>query len=138
MAALTVKGSSSPRRAVALARHARFEDICWLGKRLFAIGEWQAMREVVRSTDVVFLSWVTAVLHDAGIDAIVLDAYTSVMEGSINAIPRRLMVADEDFEEARRLAEAAETEASASLAAAPADDHADDGVQDGATAGHHA
>ena len=66
------------------------------------------MREVVRSTDVVFLSWLTAVLRDAGIEAVVLDAHTSVMEGSINAIPRRLMVADEDVERARRLAKEAE------------------------------
>ena len=66
------------------------------------------MQEVVRSTDVVFLSWLTAVLRDAGIEAVVLDAYTSVMEGSINAIPRRLMVADEDVEQARRLAKEAE------------------------------
>jgi hypothetical protein len=83
------------------------------------------MREVVRSTDVVFLSWLTALLRDDGIEALVLDAYTSVMEGSINAIPRRLMVADEDYERARRLAEEAEAEASAAL---PADD--DDNAAD--------
>jgi hypothetical protein len=82
------------------------------------------MREVVRSTDVVFLSWLTALLRDDGIEALVLDAYTSVMEGSINAIPRRLMVADEDYERARRLAEEAEAEAIAALPAEE-DDAAD-------------
>jgi hypothetical protein len=84
------------------------------------------MREVVRSTDVVFLSWLTALLRDAGIEAVVLDAFTSVMEGSINAIPRRLMVADEDFENARRLAVEAEREVAEGAFAEPdpADPHA--------------
>jgi hypothetical protein len=81
------------------------------------------MQEVVRSTDVVYLSWLTALLRDDGIEAVVLDAYTSVMEGSINAIPRRLMVADEDAERARRLAREAEAER---VAAPEPDGPADD------------
>ncbi len=61
------------------------------------------MKELLRTTDPVLLSWLTALLADARIEAIVLDTHTSIIEGSIGAIPRRLMVIDEDFEAARRI-----------------------------------
>lgn len=61
------------------------------------------MREVLRTTDLVRLSWLRALLAESRIEAIVLDNHTSVLEGSINAIPRRLMVVDEDFDHAIRL-----------------------------------
>jgi hypothetical protein len=61
------------------------------------------MKEVLRTNDVVFLSWVDALLADAGIDAVILDTHTSILEGSIGALPRRLMVSDEDHDAARRL-----------------------------------
>ena len=35
------------------------------------------------------------------ITAVVLDVHTSIVEGSISAIPRRLMVADADLDRAR-------------------------------------
>jgi hypothetical protein len=61
------------------------------------------------SNDPVRLSFLTALLADAGIAAVVLDAHTSAIEGSIGAIPRRLMVATEDEPRALRvLAEAGE------------------------------
>lgn len=61
------------------------------------------MREVLRTTDLVRLSWLQALLAESRIETIVLDSHTSVLEGSINAIPRRLMVVDEDFDEAVRV-----------------------------------
>ena len=61
------------------------------------------MRVVATSNDPVRLSFLTALLTDAGINAVVLDAHTSAVEGSIGAIPRRLMVADEDEERARQV-----------------------------------
>ncbi len=61
------------------------------------------MKELLRTTDPVRLSWLTALLADAGIPAIVLDTHTSILEGSISAIQRRLMVADEDLQQARRV-----------------------------------
>lgn len=68
------------------------------------------MKELLRTTDVVRLSWLTALLADAGIEAIVLDSHMSVLEGSVNAIPRRLMVGTDDHRQARRvLAEAGES-----------------------------
>ncbi len=61
------------------------------------------MRVVATSNDPVRLSFLTALLADAGIEAILLDQHTSAVEGSIGAIPRRLMVADDDYGQARRV-----------------------------------
>jgi hypothetical protein len=67
------------------------------------------MRIVATSNDAVRLSFLLALLSDAGIGAVVLDQYASVTEGSIGAIPRRLAVATEDEYRARRvLAESGE------------------------------
>jgi hypothetical protein len=61
------------------------------------------LRVLATSNDPVRLSFLTALLADAGIKAMVLDAYTSAVEGSIGAIPRRLVVAAEDEARARRV-----------------------------------
>jgi len=61
------------------------------------------MLELLRSNDPVLLSFAEALLRDAGIGAVVLDQHMSVLEGSIGALTRRLMVADEDVPSARRL-----------------------------------
>ncbi len=67
------------------------------------------MRVMATSNDPVRLSFLVALLADAGIEATVLDQHASIMDGSVNAIPRRLAVADEDERQARRvLAEAGE------------------------------
>lgn len=68
------------------------------------------MRTIARSNDWVRLNFLSALLADAGIEAVLLDAHASIMDGSIGAIPRRLAVADEDESRAWRvLAEAGET-----------------------------
>ena len=61
------------------------------------------MIELLRTNDLVQLSFLGAVLRDSGIEPIVLDQHMSVLEGSAGAIPRRLMVADEDADAARRI-----------------------------------
>ncbi|HYE49737.1 MAG TPA: DUF2007 domain-containing protein [Azospirillaceae bacterium] len=61
------------------------------------------MKLLYASNNAVELSWLVAFLGDSGIPAVVLDEHTSVVEGSIGAIPRRLMVDDDDLEEARAL-----------------------------------
>jgi hypothetical protein len=61
------------------------------------------MRVVVTSNDPVRLSFLTALLADAGIEATLLDGHTSVLEGSAGAIPRRLVVNNDDFAQASRL-----------------------------------
>ena len=63
------------------------------------------MREVLRTTNLVRLSWLQALLNQDRIESVVLDSHTSVLEGSASAIPRRLMVRDEDFNAAMRLLE---------------------------------
>ena len=66
------------------------------------------MKELLRTNDVVRLSWAQALLRDAGIDSVVLDQHTSLVEGSIGAIPRRLLVAERDHGRARALIAAEE------------------------------
>lgn len=61
------------------------------------------MKELLRTNDVVLLSFASALLRDAAIEPVVLDTHTSILEGSIGAIPRRLMVADDDYARARVL-----------------------------------
>jgi len=71
------------------------------------------MRELLRTTDVVRLSWLVALLAEAGIEAVVFDTHTSILEGSIGAIPRRLMVAADDEARARQVLRDAGEEAGA-------------------------
>jgi hypothetical protein len=67
------------------------------------------MRSVAISNDPVRLSFLGALLADAGIASMVLDQHASVMEGSVAAIQRRLVVAADDEARARQvLAEAGE------------------------------
>ena len=61
------------------------------------------MQELLRSNNLVRLSFLTALLADAGIETVIFDSHTSVAEGSISAIPRRLMVEDADYSRARRI-----------------------------------
>ncbi len=60
------------------------------------------MKEVLRTNDLVLLSYATHVLAEAGIEAHIFDAHMSAVEGSIGAFPRRLMVQDEDIAKALR------------------------------------
>ena len=67
------------------------------------------MRIVALSNDLVRLSFLSALLRDAGIGCVLLDGNVSAVEGSIGAFPRRLAVAAIDEARARQvLAEAGE------------------------------
>ena len=71
------------------------------------------MRELLRSNDLVHLSWAQAALSAAGIESVVLDDHVSGVEGNIGAFPRRLVVEDDLLERAREvLARAAQALAS--------------------------
>lgn len=63
------------------------------------------MFEVLRTNDPVLLSYATAVLEEAGIPVFPADTNMSILDGSVIAIPRRLMVAAEDGERAKALVE---------------------------------
>jgi len=61
------------------------------------------VKELLRSNDPVRLSFVKAVLSAAGIESVILDEHTSIVEGSIGAIQRRVMVAEGQHARARSL-----------------------------------
>jgi hypothetical protein len=61
------------------------------------------MQILARSNDPVRLSFLVALLRDAGITAEMLDEQMSAVEGSIGAIPRRLVVSDDEASRARRV-----------------------------------
>lgn len=59
------------------------------------------MRELLRTTDILMVSYVRNLLGEAGIAHHVFDENFSILEGSIGIIPRRVMVAEEDMNRAR-------------------------------------
>ncbi len=61
------------------------------------------MKQLLQTNDLVLISYLEALLRDAGIESIVLDAHASTVEGQISAIPRRVMVAEEDFDRANEI-----------------------------------
>jgi len=66
--------------------------------------------EVMRTTNLVRLSWAEATLHAAGFETRVLDAGISAVEGGIMAFPRRLETLAADADGARALLDAADPE----------------------------
>jgi hypothetical protein len=68
-----------------------------------------AMQVVAVGSDPVRLSFLMALLGDAGIESVLLDVHISAVEGGIGAFPRRLAVRSADAARAHRvLAEAGE------------------------------
>ena len=59
------------------------------------------MKELLRSNDLVFLSWLEATLIEAGIEPIVFDQYASAIEGPVGPVQRRVMVHDDDLPRAQ-------------------------------------
>jgi hypothetical protein len=61
------------------------------------------MEELLRTNDAVLISFVEALLRGEGIEPWVADQNMSVVEGSLGVLPRRVMVAADKIEAARRL-----------------------------------
>ena len=61
------------------------------------------MRELVRTNDVVLVSAIGALLDGAKIHFLVLDQNMSILEGSVGAIPRRILVNEADYAAARQV-----------------------------------
>ncbi|MBX3576047.1 MAG: DUF2007 domain-containing protein [Rhizobiaceae bacterium] len=61
------------------------------------------MIELIRTNDAVVISFVEALLKDAGITVVVADQNMSVMDGSLGILPRRILVPEEDADEARAI-----------------------------------
>lgn len=61
------------------------------------------MRELIRTNDLVLVSAVGALLDGSGIRHMVLDQNMSALDGSIGALPRRVVVPDQDLARAQEL-----------------------------------
>jgi hypothetical protein len=61
------------------------------------------MIELIRTNDAVVISFVEALLRDAGIEVLVADQNMSVLDGSIGILPRRILVAEDDADEAKQI-----------------------------------
>ena len=61
------------------------------------------MHELIRTNDPVVLSYAESLLGDFGIHCFIADQSMSVLEGSIGAFQRRLMVDAEEIGRARRI-----------------------------------
>ncbi|TVR09612.1 MAG: DUF2007 domain-containing protein [Salinarimonadaceae bacterium] len=61
------------------------------------------MQEIIRANDAVLLNYAESLLRGAGFAPFLADGHMSVLEGSIGAIPRRLLVPDDEADGARRL-----------------------------------
>ena len=61
------------------------------------------MHELVRTNDVVLISFIESLLESAGLGYFVADRHMSAVEGSLGFLPRRILVVEDDAPAARRL-----------------------------------
>ena len=61
------------------------------------------MEELLKTNDIVLISFVEALLTDGNIEHLVLDQNMSIIEGSIGVIPRRILVDRDAMPRARIL-----------------------------------
>lgn len=61
------------------------------------------MIELIRSNDPVLISFAQSLLQDAKVTHSVADSHMSVIDGSINAVVVRIMVAEDEYDTAKEL-----------------------------------
>jgi len=61
------------------------------------------MKQLLRTTDPTQIIYAKAILSGEDIDCFEMDVHMSVLEGSLGILPRRLMVLDDDLDQARRI-----------------------------------
>ena len=61
------------------------------------------MIELLRTNDVVTISFIESLLRDAEIEYFVADQNMSILEGSLGVLPRRVLVSEGSVEKARQL-----------------------------------
>jgi hypothetical protein len=66
-------------------------------------GGVETLRELVRTNDAVLISAIEALLKGAGIPHLLADQNISVLEGSIGAFQRRILVGEDEIDAAREL-----------------------------------
>ena len=57
----------------------------------------------MRTNDLVLISFIESLLDGAGLSYFVADRHMSAVEGSLGFLPRRFLVAEDDWAAARRL-----------------------------------
>ena len=60
------------------------------------------MKQLLRTNDPTVMAFAKALLQGEDIDCFEMDVNMSVLEGSIGILPRRLMVRQDDLDQARR------------------------------------
>ena len=58
------------------------------------------MKELLRSTDPTIMAFASALLEGEDIDCFQMDVNMSILEGGIGIFPRRLMVHEDDYDDA--------------------------------------
>jgi len=61
------------------------------------------MQILIRSNDIIYLTWVKSILSHNNIEFFVLDESMASTEGNISAIPVRILVDDNDLKRAKYL-----------------------------------
>ena len=61
------------------------------------------MQVLIRSNDIIYLTWVKSILSHNNIEFITLDESMASTEGNISAIPVRILVDDNDLKKATYL-----------------------------------
>lgn len=61
------------------------------------------MKELLRTNNAVRLSYAAALLRDRGLSPLIFDQHMSILDGSIGALPRRLMIPDAEYDAAKRI-----------------------------------
>ncbi|MET3793042.1 DUF2007 domain-containing protein [Aquamicrobium terrae] len=61
------------------------------------------MIELVRTNDAVVISFIEALMRDAGIAYLVADQNMSIVDGSLGILPRRILVDAEQADAARKI-----------------------------------
>ena len=61
------------------------------------------MVELVRTNDIVLISFIESLLTQAGVAFFVADQHMSAVEGSLGFLPRRILVDAREHQRARRL-----------------------------------
>jgi hypothetical protein len=61
------------------------------------------MVEIVRTNDLVVIGFLQSLLEDANIHVLVADMHVSAIEGMMGAFPKRILVLQDDVNQARRL-----------------------------------
>jgi Putative prokaryotic signal transducing protein len=86
---------------LSIARRRRFVTLA--AEYATSLPEDEVMRELLRTNDPVLLGYVEVLLADQGIAAVIFDGHISLMEGSIGAFPRRLLVDTAHWDRATRV-----------------------------------